>query len=177
VAQELTLKYALIQAQGKNLELINSERWNEKDKNRLIIFRVITQKLSQSKDLDDLKAQLRKEGIETLFKHKGETNELQGISFRLGPYKYKGSAIDRNYSLKGLERLLKQQELQKHTLRPSLEVRANQRLKPHPTDEKTNLLTNLLDSKTNLHREMTLPHQLLLPKKRNRKIYTGNKLK
>lgn len=45
-----------------------------------------------------------------LYKYKGQTNELQGISFRIGDYKYKGSEIDRQFSVKNLERLLQQQQ-------------------------------------------------------------------
>ena len=63
-----------------------------------------------SKNLDDLKVKLQKDGIETLYKYKGQTNELQGISFRVGEYKYKGSEIDRQFSVKNLEKVLQRQQ-------------------------------------------------------------------
>lgn len=95
VAQELTVKYGLIQAIGKNLELTHLERLNEKEANKYVIYKAILEKLPVSKNLDDLKVKLQKENIETLYKYKGQTSEVQGISFRIGEYKYKGSEIDR----------------------------------------------------------------------------------
>lgn len=38
---------------------------------------------------------MEKCGIETLYKYKGRTDELQGISFKLAEYKFKGSSNDR----------------------------------------------------------------------------------
>ena len=83
---------------------------NEKEANRYAIYTAILEKLPVSKNLDDLKVKLQKDGIETLYKYKGQTNELQGISFRVGEYKYKGSEIDRQFSIKNLERVLQQQQ-------------------------------------------------------------------
>lgn len=81
----------LKQAIGKNLELTHLERLNEKEANKYVIYKAILEKLPVSKNLDDLKVKLQKEGIETLLKYKGQTNELQGISFRIGEYKYKAA--------------------------------------------------------------------------------------
>lgn len=110
VAQQLTIKYGLKQAVGKNLELTHLERLNEKEANKYVIYKAILEKLPVSKNLDDLKVKLQKDSIETLYKYKGQTNELQGISFRVGEYKYKGSEIDRQFSVKNLERVLQQQQ-------------------------------------------------------------------
>ncbi|MEJ7823151.1 MAG: hypothetical protein WKF85_12565, partial [Chitinophagaceae bacterium] len=44
------------------------------------------------------------------------TEELQGISFRIGEYKYKGSEIDRKFSINNLKRTIEQQT-QKQLLR------------------------------------------------------------
>jgi len=108
VAQHLTLKYELIQATRKNLNLTHLEKMNEREANRYIVFQAISEKIRLCSDLDDLKRRLSKQGIETLYKYKGQTNELQGISFRIGDFKYKGSEIDRQFSLKQLERTLQQ---------------------------------------------------------------------
>ena len=105
-AQQLTIQYGLIQGIGKNLELTPLERLNEKEANKYVIYKAILEKLPESKNLNDLKVKLQKKNIETLYKYKGQTNELQGISFRIGEYKYKGSGVDRQFSLKNLERLL-----------------------------------------------------------------------
>ena len=60
-----------------------------------------------------MKEKLAKENIETLYKYKGQTNELQGISFKLGDYKYKGSEIDRKFSINNLQKILQQHQSQK----------------------------------------------------------------
>jgi hypothetical protein len=122
VAQQLTIQYGLIQAIGKNLELTHLERLNEKEANRYAIYTAILEKLPVSKNLDDLKVKLQKGGIDTLYKYKGETNELQGISFRIGDYKYKGIEVDRQFSVKNLKRVLQQQQNvpRFNQIRPSL---------------------------------------------------------
>lgn len=100
----------MIQAICKNLERTHLERLNEKEANKYVIYKAILEKLPVSKNLDDLKVKLQKENIETLYKYKGQTNELQGISFRIGDYKYKGSEIDRQFSVKNLGRTIIQQQ-------------------------------------------------------------------
>ena len=108
IAQKLTQKYGLKEAVSKNLSLINLEALNEKEANRYIIYQAILEHLPTSKNLDDLKDRLVKKNIETLYKYKGQTDELQGISFKIGNYKYKGSEIDRNFSVKNLEKTINQ---------------------------------------------------------------------
>jgi hypothetical protein len=104
IAQELTIKHDLKQALSKDLGLTHLERLNEKEANRYIIYQAIAKSLGRCKMLDQLKTSLSKAGIETLYKYKSGTEELQGISFKIGEYKYKGSEIDRKFSLKNLER-------------------------------------------------------------------------
>ncbi len=116
VAQELTQKYGLHEAVSKNLALTNLESLNEKEANRYIIYQAILETLPECKSLDDLKERLQQQNIETLYKYKGQTNELQGISFRIGEYKYKGSEIDRKFSINNLKRTIEQQT-QKQLLR------------------------------------------------------------
>jgi hypothetical protein len=52
-----------------------------------------------------------KKNIETLYRYKGQTKELQGISFEIGEYKYKGSEIDRKFSVKNLEKAIYHQQV------------------------------------------------------------------
>ena len=108
VAQELTVKHGLKEALSKNLSLTNLEALNEKEANRYIIYQAILEHLPQCKGLVDLKEKLEKENIETLFKYKGQTTQLQGVSFKVGSYKYKGSEIDRKFSVGNLEKTIQQ---------------------------------------------------------------------
>jgi hypothetical protein len=110
IAQQLTKEYRLTEAITKNLELTHLEQLNEKEGIRYAIYQAISATIPKCKDVDELKNQLQKRGIETLYKYKGQTNELQGVSFKLGEYKYKGSEVDRNFSLKNLQKTLEQQQ-------------------------------------------------------------------
>ena len=107
VAQQLTVKYGLKEAVSKNLALTHIDMLNEREANRYIIFQAISRVLPHSQTFDDLKEQLKKHSIETLYKYKGQTTELQGISFQINDFKYKGSEIDRHFSAKYLERTLR----------------------------------------------------------------------
>ena len=110
IAQELTLKYGLKQALSKDLSLTHLEALNGKDMKRYIIYQAITEKLPHCRNQEELKDKLQQEaGIETLCKYKGQTTELQGISFKLGEYKYKGSEVDRKFSIANLQKTLSQQ--------------------------------------------------------------------
>lgn len=112
ISQKLTRQYGLIEALSKNLSLINLEALNEKETNRYIIYQAISEKLPNCKSLNDLKEKLQQENIETLYKYKGQTSELQGISFKLGEFKYKGSEIDRKFSIGNLQKIIGQQQVQ-----------------------------------------------------------------
>ena len=119
VSQSLTLKYGLREANSKNLSLTNLEALNEKEATKYIIYQAILELLPHCKSLHDLKEKLVKKKIETLYKYKGQTNELQGISFRMGDYKYKGSEIDRRFSVNNLQKILQQQQSKKLIQSPS----------------------------------------------------------
>ncbi len=106
VAQQLTLKHELVQVQKKNLELTHLEKLNDYQVNRYKVYHAITNELPKCKTLKEIEQKLSRHGIETLYKCKGPTNELQGVSFLVGKYKYKGSEIDRQFSIRNLEKTL-----------------------------------------------------------------------
>ena len=175
VAQKLTIEYGLKEAISKNLELTNLEALNDREANKYFIYQTILETLPQRKNLDELKEKLAKENIETLYKYKGQTNELQGISFKIGVYKYKGSEIDRKFSVKHLERTLKQQRI-KNIIQPALsETKSKQHFQDeHQQTEKyhgqnKNLL-DLVMKPEKQHQQMQMP---LLEKKRVKKKSRG----
>ena len=134
IAQKLTIEYGLKEAISKNIELTNLEALNEREANRYFIYQTILEKLPQCKSLDELKEKLLKENIETLYKYKSQTNELQGISFKMGVYKYKGSEIDRKFSIRNLEKIIQKQGI-KNMLHPRVELtKSKQNLKQEHQD-------------------------------------------
>jgi hypothetical protein len=108
----------LKEAISKDLSLVNLNALNEKEANRYIIYQAILESLLKCKTLDELKQQLTKNNIETLYKYRRQTNELQGISFKIGEYKYKGSEIDRNLSINNLQKILQQQQAARLVISP-----------------------------------------------------------
>jgi|ERR1035437_1425089 hypothetical protein len=146
ISQQLTRKYGLKEAVSKNLSLTNLEALNEKEASRYIIYQTIINKLPKCKNLEDLKNLLVKENIETLYKFKGQTNELQGISFNIGNYKFKGSEIDRKFSLKNLERIIHQQQ-KLNALKQRLSLSNSKLLNKndHPEIKHNNDVKNIAD--------------------------------
>lgn len=104
IAQALTLQYGLKQAQQKTPELTQLERRNEYEINRFTIYQIIHEMLPNCHNLDALKMGLQKQHIDMLYKFKSSTNEIQGLSFQMGNFKYKGSEIDRQFSYLNLKK-------------------------------------------------------------------------
>lgn len=177
IAQKLTIEYGFKEAISKNLELANLEALNEREANKYFIYQAILEKLPECRNLDDLKENLAKENIETLYKYIGQTNELQGISFKIGVYKYKGSEIDRKFSLRNLEKIIHQQRI-KNILDPKVElVKSKENLKEeNHVFEKTKgpdkSIIDLLLKPEKEHQQMQEP--LLIkkhPKKKSRGLH------
>lgn len=118
IAQRLTQEYKLIPALRKNLQLTNLEALSQSEANKYKIYIAISEDLPHCKTLQELEQRLLNLGIETQYKYKGQTQEKQGISFKLENICFKGSQVDRKFSFAGLEKTLElnqKQELQKQT--------------------------------------------------------------
>jgi len=168
-AQQLTIQHGLIHAEKKTLQLTHLERLNDYEAARYQIYQAICDALPKCKDLDNLKVRLNSRKIEMIYKYNGQTNQLQGVSFKQGDFKFKGSAIDRQFSLKNLERIMGQKNEQKQT------ATATENLKPlmerHHSKEQS-----LLDELMRVHQmQPSLPYELL-QKKRKKKQSQGHHL-
>lgn len=106
IAQRLTQEYKLIPALEKNLKLTHLENLSETEANRYKIYIAISENLPHCRNMEELEKRLLKLGIETQYKYKGQTEEKQGISFKIGNFCYKGSQVDRKFSFAGLEKSL-----------------------------------------------------------------------
>jgi len=112
VAQQLTEEYNLIPAIKKDLALTHVEAMNEAEANKYRIYQAITENLPHCRTMEELERRLLDQGIEIQYKYKGQTEEKQGISFRMGEACFKGSQVDRKYSLSGLEKAIEHQQKQ-----------------------------------------------------------------
>ena len=123
VAQQLTQEYRLTPALSKNLELTHRENLNPSEERRYRIYEAIRDNLPRCETMTDLEKRLRKQGIGTMYRYGAVAGarELQGVSFRLENQSFKGSQIDREFSIKGLERTLAEQQQLKLTRRQEIQ--------------------------------------------------------
>ena len=135
IAQQLTKEYKFIPAQRKNLHLHNAQALRVSERNRLIIYRAIKDTLPGCRTVEELERKLKEKGITTLYKYKGATSEKQGISFRVGDDIFKGSKVDRLFSLGNLQRTMEQSQKvtreQKQSVRGSKMPASDQQGQPH----------------------------------------------
>jgi len=116
VAQALTQEYNLVPAIRKDLALTHTEAMTELEASKYKVYQAISENLPRCKTMDDLEKRLASQGIEIQYKYKGQTQEKQGISFKMGNACFKGSEIDRKYSFGGLQKALDQQLHRKHKM-------------------------------------------------------------
>jgi hypothetical protein len=110
VAQELTKEYRLIPAIGKDLQRTHLDSLSKSEAIKYKIYKAIAQNITRSRNMEELEVRLQKLGIDVLYKYKGQTQEKQGISFKMGSASFKGSQIDRKYSLAGLKKFIDLQQ-------------------------------------------------------------------
>lgn len=103
-AQQLTERYQLIPAIGKHLEQTNYEALHKSEANKYKIYKAIVDLLPHCKTMEDMEKKLQLQGIEMQYKYKGQTLEKQGVSFKIGQNVFKGSKVDRQFSLGNLEK-------------------------------------------------------------------------
>lgn len=75
------------------------------DKIRYEIHDAIKAALDDSKSMNELQSKLAARNIEVIYKYLSGTNEVHGISFAMGGYTFKGSAIS-HFSQKFIENLM-----------------------------------------------------------------------
>lgn len=113
ICKELTEKYGLYIAQGK--EQVKDHRLKEPDKTKYEIYNAIKDTLPKCKDWNQLLDALHKQGIDVKFKHKGQTDEIQGVIFSKNGYSFNGSKVDRMYSYSKIDYLLNQNSQSQNT--------------------------------------------------------------
>jgi hypothetical protein len=109
VAKELTLKHGFYVAPGK--DQVKRQALKGADKVKYELFDAIRSARRKVRSIDELINVLARNGITTHLKYKGDTNEVQGISFSQGDYKFKGSEIDRSLSYGKLLNAINKQQL------------------------------------------------------------------
>lgn len=96
ICKELTLKYGLHMANGK--ENVKRNRLKEPDKTKYELYDILKTEVGRCGNWDVLVANLKRQGVEVRFKHKGQTDEVQGVIFTKNGYHFNGSKVDRHFS-------------------------------------------------------------------------------
>jgi hypothetical protein len=108
ICKELTEKYSLYFAQGK--ENVKVHRLKEPDKTKYEIYDALKVTVPKCRNWNELTTQLKGQGVETTFKYKGNTDEIQGVMFQKNGYTFNGSKIDRQFSYNKIDYQLNQNE-------------------------------------------------------------------
>jgi hypothetical protein len=117
IAQQLTQQYQLVPALDKNLELTNFQSLRQSEANKYEVYQAITEAIPHCRTIEELEKRLQLKGIQTQYKYKGHIQEKQGISFRIKEDCFKGSQVDRKFSLGNLEKIMTM--VQKQSYRPA----------------------------------------------------------
>nr|WP_319998502.1 relaxase/mobilization nuclease domain-containing protein [uncultured Draconibacterium sp.] len=112
VCKELTRKNDLYFAKGK--ENVKVHRLKEPDKTKYEIYYSLKELIPKCKNMDELDAKLKKEGITVNYKCRGNTNVVQGISFTKNDLKFNGSKIDKQFSYSKIKYRLDENKRQEH---------------------------------------------------------------
>ncbi|WP_379997605.1 relaxase/mobilization nuclease domain-containing protein [Dysgonomonas termitidis] len=105
VCKKIKNKYGL--SYGKGKDKVKQHKLRGKDKTKYQVHDGIKEALKKATDWTDLEKLLKEKGISISFKYKGQTHEVQGISFTIGDVTFKGSEVDRNFSYLKLDKQLK----------------------------------------------------------------------
>ena len=96
ICKELTRKHGLHIANGK--DNVKRERLKEPDRTKYELYDILKTEVGRCGNWDVLVANLNRQGVEVRFKHKGQTDEIQGVVFTKNGYHFNGSKVDRRFS-------------------------------------------------------------------------------
>ena len=105
ICKELTRKYGLYVSEGK--EKVKLHRLKEPDKTRYELYFLLKSEVSRCGNWRQLAANLDKQGVEMQFKHKGKSDEVQGVVFSKNGYSFSGSKLDRQFSYSKIDAALR----------------------------------------------------------------------
>ncbi|MBF0577562.1 relaxase/mobilization nuclease domain-containing protein [Dysgonomonas sp. GY617] len=106
ICKELTAKYGLYLSSGK--ENVKTQRLREPDKTKYEIYYYLNALVPKCKTWNQLLHNLNRYGVDSQFKYKGQTGEIQGITFTKNGYSFTGSKVDRMLSYSKIDYQLKQ---------------------------------------------------------------------
>ncbi len=104
ICKELILKYGLYMSEGK--ENVKRNRLKEPDRTKYELYDILKKEVGRCGNWNVLVANLQRQGVEISFKHKGQTNEVQGVVLTKNGYHFNGSKVDRRFSYSKIDTAL-----------------------------------------------------------------------
>ena len=104
ICKELTLIYGLHMANGK--ENVKRNRLKEPDKTKYEFYDILKTEVGICGNWGVLVANLKRQGVEVHFSHRGQTDEIQGVVFTKNGYHFNGSKVDRRFSYSKIDAAL-----------------------------------------------------------------------
>ncbi len=125
ICKELTLKYGLYMANGK--ENVKRNRLKEPDRTKYELYDILKTEVSRCGNWNVLVANLKRQGVEVHFSHRGHTNEVQGVVFTMNGYHFNGSKVDSRFSYSKIDAAL---QLNRHRERMGMPANEHETATP-----------------------------------------------
>lgn len=122
VCKQLKNKYNLTYGKGK--DKVNVQKLKGAEQTKYEIYHVVKDALPKAKSWKQFEEILKQQGVVIEYKYKGQTDEVQGVSFKKGELSFKGSEIDRKFSYSKLDTVFndssysQEQQLEQQTAIP-----------------------------------------------------------
>jgi len=110
---------------GKGKEKVNVQKLKGAEKTKYEIYHAIKNTLPKSKDWNQFERALKHQGVSIEYKYKGQTDEVQGISFKKDKHSFKGSEIDRKFSYFKLDAVIEENNSQHQQATIPQEIKNN----------------------------------------------------
>lgn len=140
VCKKLKDKYGLTYGKGK--EKVRQQTLRGKDKTKYKVYNAVKVALSQSTNWNELERLLKEKGISISYKYKGQTDEVQGISFTIVKITFKGSDIDRSFSYSKIDSRLQENAQNQRVVEPVKNISGD---KLQHQNQGVSLLGSLID--------------------------------
>ena len=135
VCKQLKDKYNLTYGKGK--ENVNVEKLKGAEQTKYEIYYAIKGILPKAKNWQQFEESLKQQGISIEYKLKGQTDEVQGVSFKKGKHSFKASDVDRKFSYGKLNMQLGENN-------PIREQQQEQQQAPTPKETGNSVTENLV---------------------------------
>lgn len=110
ITNRLTKEHGLYYSTGK--QDVKIHRLREPQKTQHQIYHSLKSATSIAANWEELKYLLEKDGVEIDFKHKSNSDEIQGVKFTKNGYSFSGSKISKKFSYSKIDFALTQNEIE-----------------------------------------------------------------